>query len=207
MTRWKHSYESIISWPSPNCRPSRVVRNVVNMLVKKEFEMCCQELDFSKYCKTFEKIGKAHKVRSIISHFNGSFSACASNNSTCSIDKHMVKFKRRSNMRQYVKNKPIKWGHYFSYHCPSKTVKHNNYTSSTYNWARKKAEKRTLESVNLGLSDTYCTIFFENLFNIPSLIIKLFDKSLYRICTARMGRKGMLKMKPGKQMKRGYHEY
>ena len=121
MTRWKHSYESIISWPSPNCRPSRVVRNVVNMLVKKEFEMCCQELDFSKYYKTFEKIGKAHKVRSIISHFNGSFSACASNNSTCSIDKHMVKFKRRSSMRQYVKNKPIKWGHYFSYHCPSKT--------------------------------------------------------------------------------------
>ena len=147
MTRWKHSYESIISWPSPNCRPSRVVRNVVNMLVKKEFEMCCQELDFSKYYKTFEKIGKAHKVRSIISHFNDSFLACVSNSSTRSIDEHMVKFKRRLSMRQYVKNKPIKWGLYFWYHCPSKTVKHDNYTSSTYNWAKKKAEKRTLDSV------------------------------------------------------------
>ena len=42
---------------------------------------------------------------------------------------------------------------------------------------------------------------------MPSLILKLIDKGLYGIGTARMERKGMPKMKPDKQMKRGDHEY
>ena len=42
---------------------------------------------------------------------------------------------------------------------------------------------------------------------MPSLILKLFDKGLYGIGTARMERKGMPKMEPDKQMNRGDHEY
>ena len=33
----------------------------------------------------------------------------------------MVKFKGRSSMKQYAKNKPIKWGFNFWYCCASKT--------------------------------------------------------------------------------------
>ena len=57
------------------------------------------------------------------------------------------------------------------------------------------------------LEDTYSTIFFGNFFKSPSLIIRLFNKGLYGIGTARMDRKRMLKMKPGKQVKRGNHKY
>ena len=76
--------------------------------------------------------------------------------------------------------------------------------------------RRDVREENLGpsaalaltksLEGTYCTIFFDNFFNSPSLIIKLFDKGLYGIGTARMDRKGMPKMKPDKQMKKGDHE-
>ena len=57
------------------------------------------------------------------------------------------------------------------------------------------------------LEDTYCTIFFGNLFNSLSFIINLFDKDLYGIGTARMDRKEMPKIKPGKKMKRGDDGY
>ena len=47
----------------------------------------------------------------------------------------------------------------------------------------------------------------DNFFNSPFLIFKLFEKGRHRIGTARLDRKGMPKMKPGKQMKRSDHEY
>ena len=38
------------------------------------------------------------------------YQRCAKNTSKQSIDKHMIKFKGKSSMKQYIKNKPIKWG-------------------------------------------------------------------------------------------------
>ena len=122
---------------------------------------------------------------------------------------NMVKFKRRSSMRQYLKNKPINWGFKFWYHCASKTG--YLYQFDLYLGKKESREENLGPNVVLALTeclkDTQCTIFFDNLFNSPSLIIKLFDKGLYGIGTARMDKKGMLKMKPEKQMKRGDHEY
>ena len=57
------------------------------------------------------------------------------------------------------------------------------------------------------LEDMYCAILFDNSFNSLSFIRKLFDKGLYGIGTARMNEKGMPKMKPDNQMKRGDQEY
>ena len=48
-----------------------------------------------------------------MSYFNDSFSDYDSNDSSESVDEHIVKFKGRSNIRQYVTNKPIKWGFKF----------------------------------------------------------------------------------------------
>ena len=50
-----------------------------------------------------------------------SFSNSVSNDDFQSIDKHMVEFKGRSSMKQYVKNKPIKWGSTFWYRCANET--------------------------------------------------------------------------------------
>ena len=68
-----------------------------------------------------DKSDKGYKVRSLINHFNQSFSECVSGDCTQSIDEHMVKFTGRSCMKQYVKNKTIKWGFKFWFRCASPT--------------------------------------------------------------------------------------
>ena len=56
------------------------------------FEQILRNLHFADNQKD-KKIDKAYKVRSVINHFNDSFSACVFNDSTQSVDEHMVKFK------------------------------------------------------------------------------------------------------------------
>ena len=69
-----------------------------------------------------DKNDKGFKICPVINHFNKSFSNTLSNDKLQSIDEHMVKFKGRSSMKQYVKKKPIKWGFKFWYRCASMTV-------------------------------------------------------------------------------------
>ena len=66
------------------------------------------------------KIYKAFKRRSVIDHLHSKFSEVLSNDNEKSIDKHMVKFKGRSGMKQYIKPKPTKWGFKFWFRCSSK---------------------------------------------------------------------------------------
>ena len=58
-----------------------------------------------------------------------------------------------------------------------------------------------------GLVNSHCTVYFDNFFNSPSLIVKLFEKGLYGIGTARKDRKGMPEMPNDKKMCRGDFEY
>ena len=60
-------------------------------------------------------------MRPVIDHLNSIFSKVLSNYSEQSIDEHMVKFKDRSRMKQYMKLKPMKWGFKFWFRCLSKT--------------------------------------------------------------------------------------
>ena len=53
------------------------------------------------------KSDKCYKVRSLINHFNQSFSNSVSNDDFQTIVEHMVKFNSRLSMKQYAKNKPI----------------------------------------------------------------------------------------------------
>ena len=103
----------------------------------------------------------------------------------------MIKFKGRSGIRQYVKNKPIKWGFKIWYRCASKTG--YLYQFDLYLGKKESREENLGPSVVFSLTecleDMYCTILFDKFFYSPSLIIKLFDKGLYRIGTARTGRK------------------
>ena len=53
------------------------------------------------------------------------------------------------------------------------------------------------------LERSFCTAYFDNFFNSPKLIEKLFQKGIYGIGTVRANRKQMPKMIDDKQMKRG----
>ena len=93
-----------------------------------------------------------------------------------------------------MKNKPIKWGFKFWYHCTSKTG--YLYQFDLYLDKKESREKNfglsVVRALTECLEDTYCTFlfvfcsFFDNFFNSPSLITKLFDKALYGIDSARI---------------------
>ena len=54
---------------------------------------------------------------------------------------------------------------------------------------------------------TFCTFFFDNFFNSPLLINKLFKENIYAIGTARSSRKHVPKLKDDKKMVRGDSDF
>ena len=60
-------------------------------------------------------------MRPVIDHLSSEFSEVLSIDNEQSIDEHMVKFKGRSGMKQYIKSKPIKWDFKFWFCCSSKS--------------------------------------------------------------------------------------
>ena len=179
-----------------------------NVMSRSRFEKIFQNLHSSDNTKD-DKSDKGYKVRSLINHFNQSFSECVSDDCTQSIDKHMVKFTRRLSMKQYVKNKPIKWGFKFWFFCASKAG--YLYQLDLYLGNKEKPEENLGPSVVLKLTNclesSYCTVFFDNFFNSPSLITKLYDRGLCEVGAARKDRVGMPEMRADRKMRRGDHDY
>ena len=121
-----------------------------------------------------DKTDKTFKMRPVIDHLNSKFSEVLSNYSEQSIDEHMVKFKGRSGMKQYIKSKPMKLGFKVWFRCSSKS-------GCLYQMVIYLGRKQTLE-FNLGLGKkivlqlpkdlerSFCTDYFDNFFNSPKLI-------------------------------------
>ena len=106
-------------------RPAKLFRNCLTnlrfsgrlfkFLLKKSV---LQNLHFADNRKD-NKTDKAFKMKPVIDHLNLKFSKAISNDSEQTIAEHMVKFKGRSGMKQYIKSKPIKWGFLNSSFCCS----------------------------------------------------------------------------------------
>ena len=94
---------------------------IQNTVIQNRFCEILQNLHFADNRKD-DKTDKAFKMRPVIDYLNSKFSEVLSNDSEQSIDEHMVKFKGRSGMKQYIKSKPIKWGFKFWFCCSSKLV-------------------------------------------------------------------------------------
>ena len=60
-------------------------------------------------------------MRPVIDRVSSKFSEVLSNDSEQSIHEHMMKFKGRSEMKQYIKSKPIEWNFKFWFRCSSKS--------------------------------------------------------------------------------------
>ena len=123
----------------------------------------------------------------------------------------MLKFKGRFGMKQYIKSKPIKWGFRFWFRCLSKS----GYLKQMDIYLGRKQTP----GFNLGLAEevvlqllkdlerSFCTVYFDKLFNSPKLIEKLFQKGIYGIGTVRAKRKQMPKMIDDQQIKKGDCEF
>ena len=143
----------------------------------------------------------------MIDHLNSKCFEVLLSGSEQIIDEHIVKFKGRSRMKQYKKSKPIEWGFKFWFCCLSKS-------GYLYQMDIYLGRKQTT-NCNLGLGEevvlqltkdlerSFCTVYFDNFFNSPKLIEKLFQKGIYGIGKVRANREQIPKMNDDKQMKRG----
>ena len=93
---------------------------VYRTMTRQRFKGILRNLHLSDNAKS-DKNDKGFKIRPVIDHFNNSFSNVVSNDELQSFNKHMVKFKVRSSLKQYIKKKPIKWGFKSWYRCVSTT--------------------------------------------------------------------------------------
>ena len=167
---------------------------IQSTMIRNRFCEIFQNLHFVDNRKD-DKTDKALKIktRPVIDHLNSKLFEVLSNDSEQSVDEHMVKFKGWSGMKQYVKSKPIKCGFTFWFHC-----------SSTYGYlyqtdiylGRKQTPKFNLgvgeevvSQLKKDLERSFCSVYFDNIFNSPKLIEKLFHKYIYGIGTVPANRK------------------
>lgn len=177
---------------------------VRNAITRTRFTSILQNLHFADN-ESADKSDKGYKMRTVITHLNEAFREAVSDASKQSIDEHMTKFKGKMSCKQYMKNKPIKWGFKWWCRCSSKTG--YLYEFDLYLGKKEKTEFGLGETVVLNLSKrlekTYCMLFFDNFFNSPMLVYKLYERGIYSVGTVRSDRKNMAIMKKDKDMERG----
>ena len=102
-------------------------------------------------------------MRPVIDQLNSRFSKVLSNDNRQSIDEHIVSFKGRSGIKQYIKSKPIKWGFKFCFH------------TSEFNLGL--GEEVVLQLAK-DLEQSFYFVCFDNVANCPKLIESLFQKGI-----------------------------
>ena len=126
-----------------------------------------------------------------------------------SIDEHMCKFKGKSIIRQYMKNKPIKWGFKFWFRCGAKSG--YLYEFDMYLGKKGNTKFGLGESVVLSLcqklKDTHCFVFFDNFFYKSSTVRQAVKNGdlCDRYCEGQP--KNMPVLKHDKEIKRGKHDW
>ena len=93
---------------------------IQNVTTRTRFQSILQNLHYFNNDND-DKTDKPYKIRPVIKHLNNVFVESLSNSLFQSFDKHMCKFKDRLSMKQYIKNKLIKWGFKYCYRCNSET--------------------------------------------------------------------------------------
>ena len=93
------------------------MKKIQNVMTRTRFQSILQNLHISN--NDNDKTEKSYKIRPAIEHLNKVFAESLSNSPFQNVDEHMCKFKGRSSMKQYIKNKPIKWSFKYWYRCYS----------------------------------------------------------------------------------------
>ena len=102
-------------WSTDNTIGNQGLRDV---MTKSRFKELLHNIYFSDN-DTADSNDKGNKFRRLVDHFNEAFQNAVANSPNQSIDEHMIKFKGRSSMKQYIKSKPVKWGFKFCLICIS----------------------------------------------------------------------------------------
>lgn len=170
------------------------------------FEQLRSALHFADESQTSREepnFDRAYKVRPLIDHSNEAFQAALLPTKQQRVDEHMIKFKGHNIMKQYIKNKPIRWG--FKTLCRRDSETGYLFQCEMYTGMKSEGTAMGLgELVMLKLTDELkgfgCEVFFDNFFNSPAL---LSEHAIKACGTVRANRKGMPRNFPSdKEMKR-----
>ena len=88
-------------WLTDKCIGNEKIQNVIT---RTRFQPVLQNLHFSNN-NNDNKTDKSYKIRPVTKHLNKVFAESLSDSPFQSVDENMCKFKGRSRMRQYIKNK------------------------------------------------------------------------------------------------------
>ena len=184
------------------------IDNVRETMPRKRYEVIRANLHFSNNLDPTHANDKAAKIRPLIEHCNKVYQRSLKHVSHQSIDEHMVKFKGHHSMKQYIKNKPIKWGFKFWLRCDAVTG--FLYEFDIYTGRKDHPELGLGETVVLDLTKklagTGTSIYADNYFSSPTLAARLQDRDLSFVGVVRKDRKGLPKFKEDKRMERGEYE-
>lgn len=179
---------------------------IANVMPRSRFEQIRENLHFCNNDTQSQASDRAYKIRPVMEHFNLCFQKAMNNSKRQSIDEHMVKFKGHNIMKQYISNKPIKWG--FKMWCRAESSTGYLFQFDLYTGKKRNTEVGLGESVVLSLTEQLkglgCEVYFDNFFNSPALQYKLMKQNIKACGTVRTNRKNVPKSLPlDKNMKRG----
>ena len=153
---------------------------VQNAMPRDRYEEIRANLHFSNNMDPTRADDKAGKIRSLIEHFNMVYQRNSTSVSHLSIDDHMVKFKGHHSMKQYFKNKPIKWGFKFWLWCDALTG--YLYEFDIYTGRKDAPELGLGENVVMDLTKKLdgsgASVFADNYFSSPTLAALLCDRDI-----------------------------
>lgn len=182
---------------------------VSNAMTRLRFEEIRSNLHFANNdgqpTRDDPSYDRAYKIRPVLNHFNVAFGNAMSESKCQSIDEHMVKFKGRNIMKQYMKDKPISWGFKLWCRCDASTG--YLHKIDIYTGRKQMKEVGIGESVVLnmasGLENLGIELYFDNFFNSPLLLHKLKVNGIRACGTLRRNRAQMPKFDADKTFKRG----
>lgn len=136
---------------------------IANVMTRKRYDEIKTNLHFANNenqpDRTDSNFDRAFKVRPIINHFNKAFDKALTATKSQSIDEHMIKFKGRNVMKQYMKAKPIKLG--FKIWCRCDSESGYLFECNIYTGRKTNAEIGLGESVVLELAKNVCNLGVE----------------------------------------------
>ena len=164
-------------------------------IARNRFIELRRNLHFNDNTKNLPRTDPNHdrtfKLTPVIKHFKEAFKSAMEPTENESIDEHMIKFKGKHYMKQYMRNKPIKWGFKVWCRCCSETgylYDFNFYTGKKINTEVGLGES-VVKDLVLGLEGTCCRVYFDNFFTTIDLIADLLDKKILACGTIRSNRR------------------
>lgn len=156
--------------------------------------------------KNSENYDKLYKLRPLLDHLGKSFFGCYVPHQKLAIDESMVKFKGRSSLKQYMRDKPIKRGYKVWMLCDesSYNLKFEVYTGKTLGSTEVGLGGKVVQTLMSGLEGRHHIVFMDNYFSSYDLFSNLKSKSQTYACgTINPRRKHLPSLKDEKQLERG----